>query len=278
MRKLSLPILLALAALIPTRALALQIPGDWTILCGVVPCTGAGGGGAAGLSAYIFETFVNAIELGFVAAAVLVLFFATVSMVMFSGDENVVKEGRTAFIYTIAGAAVVSLARWFALAFSPTEVGGALVNQGVTDTAVDIIVTFFKLLLSVILTVNIVIQAMRLISSQGEQDQVDKARKRLLAGFIGVAIVLLANTLIVNVTPTLGNSSNIAREISGVANYLVTILGFAAVVAIIVAGIMLVVSADESLKDKAKTLIKTAIVALVVVLVSYALVTAFIAI
>ena len=42
-----------------------------------------------------------------------------------------------------------------------------------------------------------------------------------------------------------------------------------AMCAVIIAGIMLVVSVEESLKDKAKTLIKTSIIVMVVVLVSY---------
>ena len=265
------------ALLLPVSVHALSI--DYSsvqALCGIVPCT-SGGGGAAGLSTYVLDRGVAALEVGIIAAAIISLFVAAVQMVAFSAQENTVNESRTAYIYIITGLAVIGLARWFVLAFSPVETGTALVNASVVEEGVGNIVTYFKLIIAVTIMINIVVQAFRLITSQGQQEQVDKAKKRFIAGFVGAGVILLANVIVVAVLPG-ARSGEIAIEIAGIANYFLMILGFLALLAIIVAGVLLIVSIDEGLKEKAKTVIKTCIVGLIVVLVSYALVTAFITI
>lgn len=276
MRKLLLTIGSALA-LAPLQAHAYILGTSWTgPICAFLPCSQMGGG-SSGLSSYLVNRIVTALEIGFVAVAALVLFFATVNMVLFPHEEEVVKQGRFAFLYTIVGGAFVGLARWFALAFAPASVGANLVDVAQVNAGVQNVMIMFRLVLSLLLTINITLQGVRLVSSQGEQELVDRARKRLINGFIGVVFVMLANVVVMSIVPGTGGASTLANEIAGVANYLIAIVGFAAVVTIIVAGILLILSVSETLKDKAKSIIKIAVVALVAVVVSYALVTGFIA-
>ncbi len=90
---------------------------------------------------------------------------------------------------------------------------------------------------------------------------------------VGVVIIVI----VLSVAPGIAGSSELAFQIAGIANYLIMILGFLALLSIVVAGVLLILSIDEGLKEKAKTIIKTSIIGLIVVLVSYALVTGFIA-
>lgn len=263
---------------LPSIAHAFYIdPSSVMMLCDIVPCN-ASGGGAAGLSFYVLDRIVAALEIGIIAAAIICLFIAAAQMTAFSSQENTVTESRTSYIYIIIGLAIIGLARWFVTAFSPVDTGSALVNTDIVEAGIGNIVIYFKLIISVTLTANIVLQAFRLITSQGQQEQVDKAKKRLIAGFIGAGIIMLANVIVVSVLPGFASSGAIAIEIAGIANYILAILGFLSVLAIVAAGLLLVVSVDESLKEKAKSIIKTSIVGLIVVLTSYALVTAFIAV
>ncbi len=264
-------------SLLPLSAHAYSIDGgSVSVLCNFLPCNG-GGGGAVGLSMYVFEKIVAALEVGIIAVAIISLFVAAIQMVALSSEESTVKDARTSYIYIIAGLAIVGLAHWFVMAFSPTETGFKLVNAGMVESGVSNVVTYFKMIIAITLMVNIVIQAFRLISSHGEDEQVNKAKTRFIAGFIGAGIIMLANVIAVSVLPGAGGSTVLAGEIAGIANYLLMILGFLAVLTIVVAGVMLIISIDETMKDKAKNMVKTAIMALIVVLVSYALVTAFIA-
>lgn len=244
-------------------------------LCQVLPCS-AGGGGAAGLSAYVFDRIVTAAEVAIIAAAALSLFVAAGQMAMFSDEEGTVKEARTSYIYIITGLAITGLARWFSLAFAPSNTGSDLVNAGFVEAGIGNVVVYFRMIIAITLVVNIVLQAFRLITSQGQQEQTDKAKKRLIAGFIGAGIIMMANAIVESALPGYGTSNIATAEVVGLANYLLTIVGFLALMAIIVAGVMLIVSVDESLKEKAKLVVKTAIVALIMVLVSFALVSAFI--
>jgi hypothetical protein len=116
---------------------------------------------------------------------------------------------------------------------------------------------------------------MRLVSSAGEQESIDKARKRLITSIIGVGVIFLTKAIVTASTST--TISVLSVEVAGIANFAISFVGILAVGAIIVGGFLLVISFQESLKEKAKTMIKTSIVALVVVLLSYTLVAMFIA-
>ncbi len=269
-------LLASFLALLPTTALAYSLGTGWTgPICAFLPCTQMGGG-SSGLASYVLTRVISALQVGFVAIAALVLFFAAINMVLFPHEDEVVKEGRSAFIYTLTGGAFVAMAQWAAQAFAPLSTGANLVNASFIDTAINNVLTMARLLLAILLTVNIVVQAFRLITSQGEQDQAEKARKRMIASFIGVGFVMTANVIAVSVLPGASGAIGLAEQIAGIANYLLTIVGFAAVVDIIIAGVLLIFSVDEGLKDKAKTAVKIGVIGLLAVVVAYALVAGFI--
>jgi len=64
-------------------------------------------------------------------------------------------------------------------------------------------------------------------------------------------------------------------ELAGIARFLLTIFGALAVIGILAAGVMLIVSVDESLKDKAKKLVIACMIALVIVIASYGIIDTF---
>lgn len=255
------------------------------MLCNFLPCNAAGGG-AVGLSMYVFERIIVAAQIGIIAIAIISLFIAAIKMTAFSSEESTVTEARTSYIYIIVGLAIIGLAKFFVNAFSPGTVavgnfagtGGALVNLAEAEAGASNIVFYFKAIIALSLMVNIVVQAFRLISSQGQDEQMNKAKERFIGGFVGAGIIMLANVIAVSVLPSASGASAIGIQIAGMANYLLMILGFMSVVAIVIAGIMLVLSVDETMKDKAKNIVKTCVVGLIVVLTSYALVNAFITI
>src|SRR5690606_33535568 len=92
-------------------------------------------------------------------------------------------------------------------------------------------------------------------------------KKRFFHGLIGVAIVLLADVTVDYFRPG-ARSIGLAGEIGGIVEFLLTIIGALAVLGFIVAGFMLVVSTDESLKDRAKKAIFATVVTMIIVLAS----------
>jgi len=116
-----------------------------------------------------------------------------------------------------------------------------------------------------------------------EDGDIDRAKKGFKQGIIGAAIAILAipivrtftnvNTLDGVINP--GGPQSLIIELIGIGRYFTLILGSLSVTGIIVAGIFLVISVDEGMKDKARKLIATSLIALVVALTSYGLVQMF---
>ena len=199
------------------------------------------------------------------------LIFYGIKLLVGSHNESTVSEVKMAYGHALAGAVLVGGAFLFADTFaSPT---GNLVDEAPFNTVVVNAIVFFKALLATVVLLNIVIQGIRLVVAVEEGD-IDKARKRLLHGMIGAAFVILASAIVdsfyVSTSP-----SPIVAEAFGIARFALTIFGAVAVIGLIVSGIMLIVSVDESLKDRSKKLVITSVVALAVVIASFGISTLF---
>ncbi|MFA6039251.1 MAG: hypothetical protein WCV62_00790 [Candidatus Peribacteraceae bacterium] len=241
----------------------------------VTPPAGGMGGGFAGLVAYIWFHVVPMLQGVFVAFAFFFLFLYAATMVLFSHDESAMTEAKSAYTYAIVGMLIVGASTLIAQAIMPGS--AEFIHAEPLTPVLDNIIAYGKGAVAVVLVVNVVIQGFRLVISHGEQEYVDRARKRLFMSFVGTILVILAQAIVVAVNPGMGANLNLLNEEAvGLANFLLAFIGAGVVIAIIVAGIYLVVSVDESLKDRAKGIIKTSIITLIVVLLSYALVNTFI--
>ncbi len=232
------------------------------------------GGGFAGFIAYVLQV-VPVLRGMFVAFAFFFLFLFAATMVLFSHDESAMTEAKKAYAYAVIGMVVVGLSTLIAQAIMPGS--PAFIHPGILEPSFENVIAYGKWAVAVALVINVVIQGFRLVISHGEQEYVDRARKRLFMSFVGTILVVLTQAIVVAVNPGLGaDLDGLNEEAVGLANFLLAFIGAGAVIAIVVAGIYLVVSVDESLKERAKGIIKTSIIALIVVLLSYALVNAFI--
>lgn len=266
----------AVELLVPSaQAFSLDLRGI-VALCGdSLPCAGLWGGGAAGAAVYIAGKLVWALKIVFLAAALLMAFLSAVSLVLSPMDETVVKESRTSFTYIIVGAAFVIVSDLISQTFVAGS--GLLVNPvpfigGVQGR----IIPFILGVTGILLVVNVVVQAMRIITSQGEQAQIDKARKRLIAGFVGVAFIILSGHITGAADPGTGGVNQITDQIIGIAQFMLFLLGGGALITMIVSGIVLVFSVEEGLKDKAKNIIKVSVVAIVAVVCAHPILALFI--
>ena len=231
-----------------------------------LPCLSGVGG--AGLSAYAQDTVLPAAQTIFLAMALLYFFYYAVRMMLESSDENVISETKSAYVYGVSGAVVVTLATFIADAFtSPGEV----VDTAPIGEGLDNVIEFMRLAVSISVSAAIVFLGVRLIVLQGEESEIEQQKKRFFNGLLGVAIVLLANVAVEAFIPG-GGPSALASEIAGIASFVLTLLGALAVLAFVVAGVFLVLSTDEGLKDRAKKIIFATVVTIIVVLSSLAIV------
>jgi len=238
-----------------------------------VEVPGGGGGGASGFAAFLRETLLETLLLNFVGLLALALFVYSASMLIFAQQDNAISETKQGYIYAMIGCATVGLASFIANGFSPGVGRGDIADVESINLGINNVITYILRILAAAFAANIVLQAFRLISSQGASDDTDRAKKRLVASFVGVAIILTAQAVVAAAT---GDIGSVMSELVGLTNFLLTFVGAGALIVVVLAGMLLILSVNETLKDKAKQMIKTAVIVLIISAISLAVIKIFI--
>lgn len=227
-----------------------------------LPCDG---GGSA--DSYIISRLIDGAREAFGYILFAMMVFYGVKLILGSDNDSTISESYNSYGYALFGTILAGGAFMFANTFATTE--GDLINPGPGIAVVEGVIIVLKEMLTSAVVFNIFYQGFRLISSQDES-QTDKAKKQFIYGLIGAVFVVLA-TPIVNAF-TGFNADGISTEAVGIANYIGAILGAFAIVSIFVAGLYLVFAVNEQNNEKAKKVLSTAIIVLVVTIMSLALI------
>ncbi len=242
-----------------------------------IPFLSCGGGGVGGLNAFFWGSVWPALKIAFVGIALCCFVYYSVQLMLARSEESTINEAKSAYEMAIFGCALVALTAAIVEAFAPSGNPNDLVRPAPLINAVNQAIFFFKAALAGIVIMRLTIQGVRLILLEGQsQGETDKQKKQFFNGVFGVAAILLSNALVAALYPG-ANSGILAVELVGMANFLLELIGALAVVSIIIAGAMLIISVDESLKDRAKKVISCTMIAIVVVLCAYVLVNFFLA-
>ncbi len=266
---------LALTLMIPIAADAQgALPSIPTVVPCPVPFIPCGAGGATGASMYIWDSLFPAARVLFIATAVFFFLQYGLKLLFDPDSSDTVSSVKLAYGYGITACAIVGISTYIVAAVGQ-DARATLVNPGPVASGIGNIVLYMRLVVATLVTVFILIQGIRLIVKQGSEEEFQNARTQFIHCIMGVAVILLANTLVTAFLPGSG-SVILAVEIVGIINFILTLIGALAVFTIILAGILLVLSVDESLKDRAKKAIVTAIIGLIIALLSYIIVRFFI--
>lgn len=203
---------------------------------------------------------------GFFLAAMFA--FYAIKLLISTGDDNAQTDTRKAFAYAFFGVVLVTGANIIAASF--TNWGTIADVDLLKLEIIDPIVTFFKTLVGTALIVTITYNGIRLILSEDES-QASTARRRFIESLIGAAVVILAGAIVDAFIPPV-QASILTTELQGIAQFIATIFGFLAVIAIIVGGMFLVLSVQDSMKDRGKQIILGGVISLVVVYSSYSII------
>jgi hypothetical protein len=242
-------------------------------VCGIMPAlsTWCATGGISSGVLLIETTLMDAAMNIFFGLSLLFFFYYAIRLMLESEDESTIGETKSAYSYAIAGCIIVSMVNYIRNAVGVGVASGTLINTAPVLTGVSNIILFIRLIIALCVTGAIVYSGFRLIVLQGQESEMEQQKKRFFYGLLGVAVILLAETIITAFLPPSG-ASVLAVQIVGIINFLLTIMGALAVLAFIVAGIMLVFSTTDSLKDRAKKTMFTTVIALILVIVSYVII------
>ncbi len=222
---------------------------------------------ATDLATYIDIGITPTIITAFGGILFAMLIFYGFKLAVESKNDSALADTARAYTQALIGAVLVMGAWVLSSSFGQV---GVVDPIGVEVGIIAHVIAYVIKIVGAVLILNIVIQGIRMISSVNEGG-VDSARRNLIQSFVGAAIVMISKTVFEAIQPG-AFSGAINNEIVGIANFLATIFGVFVVLAIIVAGIMLIVSVNESLKDRARTIIITALVSLIVVMTSVGLI------
>lgn len=276
MRRFLLPGLLglALAILFPPETAFGADP--WCLISNLPPC----GGAFAGQSIFqlIQETFINTLRYAVVAMAFGMFVYYAFSLLFLGDDENATTQMKTSFSHAIVGCAIISIAALISDALAPTITTPTNPLSGPVTTEIqdnlNNIIQYIKLLVGILVSFHVTYQGIRLIALQGKEEEVTKQKAKFFHGLIGVAVVLLASSLVTWATPQAegGDAAILSQEIQGIANFLITLFGLLAVVAFIASAAVLLLSIDEGGKEKGKKGMLGSVVVLVIVFSSWAII------
>lgn len=234
----------------------------------VVPQICFAGAGAQMLAGFIEQHIILSALEAFGAAAALAVFYYGFSIILSAYKESALTDAINHFIWAIIGFAVIAISQAFVLAF------GAGVRPEALTPGILSVIAFLLTATSGIFTLMITITGLRMLMTQGDSGELSKLFKVLVGNCIGVAICLISQGIVTAVAT--GAPGPIVEELAGITLFLLTIVGTMCVVAIIVAGVFLIISIREDYRDRAKRAIIGTLIALAVVLASYTLISTFV--
>lgn len=246
------------------------------------------------------------------AVAILFIVYAGVKMVVGYGNDEVYTKQRNTILYCIIGLAIVGLSGEMANILSvscpeftdPTmqklscTQGGFLRNPNeIVRTSVlfnqstKLIITFVKYFIGAVTVLMIVRNGMRLVSMGSDDTKVAQDRKNLFYSILGLILIIVSDSIINNVfykidlsqyPSTTGAQPGVdaaqgVKEIVGATNFIVSIVGPLAVLVLVAGGIMyMTAGGDDAKSGKAKKMIFSALIGIVIIYGAFAIVSTFI--
>jgi hypothetical protein len=237
----------------------------------IVPEAGFAGAGAQALAAFIDLHIISNGMVIFEGVAVVCVFYFGFRMILEAYKEEAFTNAQNSFIYAAAGFMIIAISQAFVNAFYAQSAGA---DPSVLNDGINSVTSFILTVMSGVMVLMVTIDGLRMIASQGDASERTRIIKLLIMHCIGVAISLLAFAIVHAVADN--DAGLLVEEMKGLILFLLTIMGTLCVVALITAGVFLVISIDESLKDRAKKVVIGTLTVLAFVLVSYTVIITFV--
>lgn len=229
------------------------------------------GAGAAALASFIQIHIISNGLVIFEGVAAVCVFYYGFRMIIEAYKDEAYTNAQNSFVYAGSGFVVIAIAEAFVNAFYGQPLGA---NPAALVPGINSVASFILTAMSGMMVLMVTIDGIRLIASQGDASERTRIIKLIIMHCIGVAISLLAFAIVHAVADN--DAGLLVEEMKGLVIFLLTIMGALCVVAVIIAGVFLVISIDEGLKDRAKKVVIGTLTVLAFVLVSYTVIVTFV--
>ena len=220
-----------------------------------------------------------------IAVAILFLMISAVELVLNAGNEENITNAKKNIGWSLLAFAVIGLAGKASEALDPSTntTSETILKPDLVNTTLQYPINFLALSAGIIAFLFLAFSAVKMITAQGDETIIGEQKEHILWSFVGLVIILLADSVVRNIfrpTKTVvgqGEASLVLQEVVGVINFITIFAAIGAVGAFVVGGIMYVSSfGNDEATDKAKSLMKSAAIGLVIVLMSYTFVSVFV--
>jgi len=195
------------------------------------------------------------------------------------GDEEKISENRKTMGLSVIGFLMISLAVEIGRVFSPLKKSSDIIDVEGAKTIVQKIIAFLQVSIGIVAFVAIFYAAVQFIRASGDDEKIDESKKHLKWGFLGMIFAMLApplvNTVFYPADKTLGapETKNFVVQLVGFLKFALSFLAVFAFAALVIAGFYLITSfGDEERESKAKTIVWSTLLGLVVIALAFVLV------
>jgi len=229
-----------------------------------------------------------------VILAVLFIVIAGIRMITASGNEDIVKKNRTSLIWLMVGLVIMQLSEIFVnILYNQDHYRGfgifgdyaKNIPEELQNSLVNPLLNFMMTLLAVIAVLMILIAALKMMTAMGDENKIKKQQQMIIGAMLGLGVIILAKPVVQWFygygDETSQPSVHVEQSVSivvQIANFMMGFTFVAAVVMVIVAGIMMIVHfGNDQRVQKAKKIISWVFIGLALILSAYTIVLLFIA-
>jgi len=218
--------------------------------------------------------------------AIIWIVIAGIRMVMASGNEETIKEQKSSIIYAMIGLAIVLiLERIIVLVYGVPGVERGVVPEAgaMIDAEILGFVSFIKALIGAVAILMVIISGYKTIAAAGEEEKLTEQKRSVLWIAIGLVIIVVNQLFVENLynrpvretggAITTGNVENIIAAIGRLLQFILGFVGLVAFAAMIYGAASMIANyGNDEMVQKAKNIIKNAIIGIIIILSAFAIV------
>ncbi len=223
------------------------------------------------------------------ALAILWIVVAGIQLIFAHGDESKITEQKRAITWALIGLAIILLLeRVIVILYGVPGIERGLQTGGTALSAEILgVVSFIKTLIGAGAILMIIISGVKTITAQGEDEKLTTEKKAILWVIIGIVIIVVNQFIVENlfIKPSIrqiagesevitqSNVQNIINLLGTVTQFLLSFVGIIAFGALIYGAASMVANfGNDEMVERAKKIIKNALIGLIVIISAFALV------
>ncbi len=228
------------------------------------------------------------------AIAIILIIISGMRMIFAQGEESIITDQKRSITYAVVGlVAILLIERMIDILYAPSSILITSLDADVQKLSTDVetafsteiygLINFIRAIIASIAILFIIISGLKSITAAGEEEKITKQKRSVMWIIIGLILLAVDQTIVRNIfgTPVKEQADQIkASNVTAIINTLGTIiqfaLGFVGLIALAAliygAGMMIANYGNDEMVQKAKKIVKSAIIGIIIIISAYTLV------